>query len=97
MESKVLRERNLGISSSRDSHIQLITLVVDPWRARGDEDPAPPALIGVRGVQTVQPDPMSDRVWVFGNGGVEPETLIDTLESWGYGAYVVDTQFAVPA
>lgn len=75
---------------------QLITLAVDTYRGRGDADPVRPVLACVRGVEAVERDPLSTRVWVFADGGVEPEALIDALATWGFGAYVLDNGFDVP-
>lgn len=88
------RERAAGCGRLRT---QLITLVVDTPRGRGDADPVWPALVAVEGVEIVEPDPASARVWVFADGAVEPESLVDALATWGYGAYVLDNQFEVPA
>lgn len=76
---------------------QLVTMVVDSPRARGDARPVWAVLVAVDGVDVVQPDPASARIWVFANGSVEPESLVDALATWGYGAYVLDNQFEVPA
>ncbi len=68
---------------------QLITLAVDPHRERGEGDPVRPVLACVRGVHAVEPDPASIRVWVYGDGNVEPDALIDALAAWGFGAYLL--------
>lgn len=76
---------------------QLITLAVDTLRGRGDADLVRPALGAVQGVEAVEPDPTGGRVWVFADGAVEPEALVDALAAWGYGAYVLENQFELPA
>ena len=80
----------------RDRSTRLITLAVDTPRERGDSDPVRPALSTVRGVEIVEPDPATSRVWVFAHGAVEPEALIEALASWGYGGYVLENQLRVP-
>ncbi|MBI1875946.1 MAG: heavy-metal-associated domain-containing protein [Acidobacteria bacterium] len=79
------------------SRTQLITLVVDTPRGRGDADPVRPVLGAIDGVEVAERDPATARVWVFANGSVEPESLVDALATWGYGAYVLDNRFEVPA
>lgn len=76
---------------------QLITLAVDTLRGQGDATAVHLALLGIHGVEGVEPDPRSDRLWVFADGTVEPEWLVDALESWGYGSYVLDNELKVPA
>lgn len=76
---------------------QLITLAVDTGGERGDTNLVRPLLGTVKGVDLVEPDPASVRVWVFAHGSVEPEALVEALASWGYGAYVLENQFNVPA
>lgn len=76
---------------------QLITLAVDTLPERRDAGPVRPVLGAVRGVEAVEGDPASARVWVFANGAVEPEALVDALAAWGYGAYVLENQFELPA
>ncbi|MBI4263470.1 MAG: hypothetical protein HY657_03760 [Acidobacteria bacterium] len=75
---------------------QLITLAVDtlPWHE--GPDLLRSLLASVRGVEAVELDPTSARVWVFANGSVEPESLVERLESWGCGSYVLDDRFTVP-
>ena len=48
------------------------------------------------GVEDASADPTSARVWVFADGWIDPESLVEMLASWGYGSYVLDNQFAVP-
>lgn len=76
---------------------QLITLAVDTWPGRRVAESVRPFLLAVKGVVVVESDPTSARVWVFADGAVEPESLVEALESWGYGAYVLGNQFDVPA
>lgn len=76
---------------------QLITLVVDTPRGRRGADPVRPVLSAIDGVEVVERDPATARVWVFADGAVEPESLVDALATWGYGAYVLDNQLEVPA
>lgn len=85
------------IAGSGATRTQLITLVVDTLPGRRDADPVRPVLGAVRGVEAVEADPASARVWVFANGAVEPEALVDALAAWGYGAYVLENQFELPA
>lgn len=75
---------------------QLITLAVDtlPWHE--DPDLLRSLLVSVEGVEAVEPDPTSARVWVFANGRIEPESLVEVLASWGCGSYVLDNQFTLP-
>jgi hypothetical protein len=76
---------------------QLITLAVDTSPSRGEADLLT-IVVGARsGVQAVERDPLCARIWVFGNGTVEPEALCDALASWGYGAYVLENQLTVAA
>jgi hypothetical protein len=72
--------------------LQLITPVVDVPRGRKTSDPLWPALGAVRGVETVEPDPVSARVWVFAAAGVVPEALVEALAAWKYGAYVLESR-----
>lgn len=88
------RREKVGNHSGRS---QLVTLAVDTGRGRGDADPIRPVLGAVKGVEAVEPDPATTRVWVFGDGGVEPESLVEALASWGYGAYVLDNELGMPA
>jgi hypothetical protein len=81
--------------SNRDR--QLITLEIHTLRHRGDEDPVTAALRAVNGVEVAEPDPATARVWVFANGAVDPEWLIDALASWGFSADILENQFEVPA
>ena len=73
---------------------QLITMEVGHFGGR--HDPIPTALAAVRGVSAVARDPASGRVWVFGDGSVEPEALVNALASWGYGSCVLENQFEKP-
>lgn len=76
---------------------QLITLVVDtlPWHESADVLRL--LLRALEGVDAVEPDPTSARVWVFADGRTDPESLVGMmLASWGYGSYVLDNRFAVP-
>jgi len=71
---------------------QLITLAVDSRSVREDVDVVRSLLFSVRGVEAAEPDPASARMWVFANGWIEPESLVEALASWGYGSYVLDSQ-----
>lgn len=87
------RDQTAGIGGTQK---QLITLVVDLPRDRGDADPVRSVLAVIKGVESVAPDPTTARVWVFADGAVEPESLVEALAVWGYGAYVLDNRFKVP-
>ena len=76
---------------------QLITVAIDTFRDRRNTDFIPVALQAVDGVEVVEPDPATGRVWVFANGEVDPESLVDVLASWGYGAYILENQFEFAA
>lgn len=76
---------------------QLITLAVDTWRRRGDAAAVQLGLLAIRGVEAVAPDPVCPRLWVFADGALEPDALVDALESRGYGAYVLENEFTMPA
>ena len=71
---------------------RLITLAVDRRASRGDASVLLALLVGVNGVEAVAPDPASVRVWVFGNGALEPEGLVDALASWGFESTVLEDQ-----
>lgn len=71
---------------------QLITLAVDSRSVREDADLVRSLLFSVNGVEAAEPDPTSARVWIFAHGGIEPESLVEALASWGYGSYVLDNQ-----
>lgn len=74
---------------------QLITLAVDSGLVREDADLVRSLLFSVKGVEAAEPDPASARVWVFAKGWIEPELLVEALESWGYGSYVLDSQLTL--
>lgn len=84
-------------AGSGATRTQLITLAVDTLGRRVHADPVWPLLVTVHGVEAVEADPASARVWVFADGAVEPEVLVDALAAWGYGAYVLENQFELPA
>lgn len=92
--SAELRDQAAASGSTRK---QLITLAVDTLPGRRVAESVRPFLLGVKNVVVVESDPASARVWVFTDGAVEPESLVEALESWGYGAYVLGNQFDVPA
>jgi len=74
---------------------QLITLAVDT-RSMQDADLVRSLLASVTGVEDASPDPTSARFWVFAHGQIAPESLVEVLESWGYGSYVLDNQLTAP-
>src|SRR5262245_5744481 len=83
---------------SRRMKRQLITMAVDALRHEDDSDDLVPlALRVVKGVEAVQRDPATARVWVFGNGSVQPRSLIDALNSCGCGGRILENQFELPA
>jgi hypothetical protein len=89
-------ERRNEAAGDAGAQKQLITLVVDtlPWHESAD---LLRSLLGsLKGVDAVEPDPTSARVWVFANGQIDPEALVELLSSWGCGSYVLDNQFTLP-
>jgi copper chaperone CopZ len=76
---------------------QLITVAIDTFQHRRNTDLIPAALQAVDGVEVVEPDPATGRVWVFANGEVDPESLVDVLASWGYDACILENQFELAA
>jgi hypothetical protein len=92
----LLVERHDEIAGSQLRR-QLITVVIHTFRQRGDADLIPTALLAVNGVEVVEPDPATARIWVFGNGAVDPELLIEALASWGYSAEILENQFEFAA
>ncbi len=76
---------------------QLITLVVPSLRSQLDADLVWPLLGLVDGIDAVEPDIATGLVWVFGNGAVEPESLVETLALWGLGAQIVESHLALPS
>jgi len=93
----LLVERHNEIAGSGHLPRQLITLAIHTFRHRGDADPIPTVLRAVNGVEVVEPDPAAARVWVFANGAVDPESLVDALASWGYSADILENRFEFPA
>lgn len=89
-------ERREDAAGHTGAQTQLITLAVDtlPWHESADLLRS--LLQSVSGVEAVAPDPTSARLWVFTDGGIEPESLVEVLESWGCGSYVLDHQVTVP-
>jgi hypothetical protein len=83
-------------ASSEQSRRQLITLAVDTLGSRTEADLVSMVVYAAKGVEAVETDPVSPRVWVFANGSVDPEALCDALASWGYGAYVLENRFTAP-
>lgn len=81
-------------TASTARRTQLITLALDTPSMQ-DADLVRSLLVSVTGVEEASPDPTSARVWVFAHGQIDPESLVEMLESWGYGSYVLDNQFTV--
>ncbi len=73
---------NMGFSLARrdDTAADLLRSLL---RARVDVDAA-------------EPDHTRPCVWVFADGRIAPESLVEMLALWGYGSYVLDNQRAVP-
>lgn len=86
----------VSVAASRPAHAQLITLAVGNLRGPDDSALVRRSLARVDGVETVYADPENVRVWVFGDGTIEPLELVDELASCGYGASVLGHQLGVP-
>lgn len=88
---------SLTAAVSRPARAQLITLAVGNARGREETAAVRWVLARVGGVEVVDSDPAphAARVWVFGDGSVEPLDLVDELASCGFGATLLDHQFRV--
>jgi hypothetical protein len=74
---------------------QLITLAVGNLRSSDDTAAVRWVLSRIGGVDVVDADQEAVRVWVFGDGTVEPLTLVDELGSCGFGAIVLEHQVQI--
>ena len=83
-------------TKSAAARTHLITLAIDAPSVRRDADLVRSLLVSVTGVEDASADPTSARVWVFADGRIEAESLVEVLASWGYGSYVLDSQLTVP-
>lgn len=97
LDMHLFTERGGKKTGGSSQRTQLITLAVDTVRGRGEVAAVHLALLGIHGVEGIELDPMSDRVWIFADGTIEPQSLVDALELWGYGSYVLENEFTVPA
>lgn len=75
---------------------QFVTLAVSGGWAAQDVASLQTTLAHLHGVEAVAPDPAAARIWVFGDGRVEPEELVDVLACLGCGACVVEHQVRAP-
>jgi hypothetical protein len=73
-----------------------LAIALDPLADRAEPDLIEVIVRTTRGIEAVERDPLSARVWIFANGTVDPEALCDALSVWGYGAYVLDNQITTP-
>lgn len=74
---------------------QIVTLSVGRVRS-GEDTAAVRWILGrVGGVEGVDADRDAARVWVFGDGTVEPMTLVDELASCGFGAVVLGHELQI--
>lgn len=87
------RRQETGNTAART---HLITLAVDTRSVQEDADLVRSLLVSVTGVEDASADPTSARVWVFADGRIEAESLVEVLASWGYGSYVLDNQLTLP-
>jgi hypothetical protein len=89
-------DRRQVAASDGSSWLQLITLAIDA--SKRPYAVAVCAAVGsVAGVDAVELDPLSGRVWVFADGIVDPQRLCDALAAWGFEAYVIERRFAATA
>lgn len=71
---------------------QFVTLAVAAPHEPLESELMRALLARTPGVETIAVDADSGRVWVFGDGTVEPEDLVGALAWWGYGARVLNHQ-----
>lgn len=74
---------------------QLITLGIGNLRNNDDTAAVRWVLGQIGGVDVVDADREGVRVWVFGDGTVEPLELVDELASCGFGAVVLEHDLQV--
>lgn len=91
------QDGSLAVARSHTSRAQLITLAVGNARGRDAKAAVRWTLARIGGVEMVDahPDRGAVRVWVFGDGSVEPLALVDELASCGFGASVLEHEFKV--
>lgn len=92
----LLPDQHAHAATSDSTHKQFVTLAVAALQEPLESELMRALLAGTPGVETVAVDADSARVWVFGDGTVEPEDLVGALAWWGYGARVLNHQLNLP-
>lgn len=93
MEGPAARE----VTDTRPSYRQLITLIVGNVRGPDERAAICWALARLDGVEMVGLDVEMFRVWVFGDGTVDPRELVGELAACGFGSRVLQCQLGLPA
>lgn len=92
----LLLDRHPHASVMDGTQKQFVTLTVAAPHEALETELVRALLAGMPGVETIEVDAKRGRLWVFGDGAVEPEDLVGMLAWWGHGARVLNHELNLP-